>query len=241
MSSETQREVLAIIGKVLGRAEALELNHHLVNDLGANSLDVVELIMRVEERFGLRIPEDVSESVATVADVIAYVESLEASQRCAPGGEGGRVLVMGSDHSGVALKRFLGGVAEGLGFCVEDLGPASEEACDYPTRALAVAQAVASGGGHTWGLLICSTGIGMSIAANKVPGVRAALVRDAIEAEMTRRHNDANVMCLGAKMVGELAAQRALESFLRHEFEAGDDGRHARRVQQIRDAETATH
>ena len=116
-----------------------------------------------------------------------------------------------------------------LGHEVLDVGPASKESVDYPDFAFRVAEAVGRGEAQR-GVLICGTGIGMCIAANKVPGVRAAPCHDSITAEMSRRHNDANVLCLSADMLGEKLIDRMIEIWLKTDFEGG---RHARRVDKI--------
>ncbi len=109
-----------------------------------------------------------------------------------------------------------------------------EDGCDYTDAAFAVAKSVADGKSEL-GILICGTGIGMSIAANKIKGVRAAVCSDTFSAKMTRVHNDANILCLGARVIGEELAVEILNAFLSAEFESG--GRHERRVNKIIDAE----
>ena len=137
-------------------------------------------------------------------------------------------LVVGSDHAGVELKRQLALVAEQQGFEVEDVGADSTESVDYPDYAHRVAEEVA--GGDAFGLLVCGTGLGMSMAANRHPGVRAAVCGDVSSAEMARRHNDANVLCIGARMTGPGLAADVLKTFLVTSF---DGGRHERRVRKI--------
>ncbi|MBT8454035.1 MAG: ribose 5-phosphate isomerase B [Deltaproteobacteria bacterium] len=137
-------------------------------------------------------------------------------------------LIVGSDHAGLGLKRELSAVAADLGYEVVDLGTDSSDSTDYPDYAHRVASAVARGDGL--GLLVCGTGIGMSMAANRHPGVRAALCGDVFSASMSRQHNDANVLCVGARVVGPGLAAAILEAFLSHDFEGG---RHERRVEKI--------
>lgn len=137
----------------------------------------------------------------------------------------GRAIV-GSDHAGVELRQALAGRLAEAGFEVRDVGPPAGESVDYPDQAGAVAAAV-GGGEAELGLLVCGTGIGMSIAANKVPGVRAALVHDPFTARMAREHNDANVVCVGARVTGSDLAMAALDAFL--ESRASDAERHQRR------------
>jgi len=139
------------------------------------------------------------------------------------------MIVIASDHAGVDLKaRIVASVRE-TGHQVRDLGPADTRAVDYPDFGHEVAQAVATGEAKT-GILICGTGIGMSMTANRHRGVRAALCHDAFTAEMARRHNDANVLCVGARVVGAGVAEQIVQVFLGTEFE-GD--RHQRRVEKI--------
>lgn len=141
---------------------------------------------------------------------------------------------MASDHAGVALKTEVRAWLEALGYGVVDLGPSAEEgSVDYPDRALTVAQEVAAGKAQL-GVLICGTGIGMSIAANKVPGIRAALCESAFAAAATRAHNDANILCLGARILGLGLAKEVVEAFFSSTYEAG---RHARRVAKIGEIE----
>ncbi|MGB8225129.1 MAG: ribose 5-phosphate isomerase B [Polyangiales bacterium] len=139
-----------------------------------------------------------------------------------------QILIVGSDHAGLELKRELCGVATELGYEVRDIGTHTSDSTDYPDYAHRVASAVARGEGL--GLLICGTGIGMSMAANRHAGVRAALCGDVFSASMTRRHNDANLLCMGARVVGAGLAAEILKTFLGASFEGG---RHERRVQKI--------
>ena len=139
------------------------------------------------------------------------------------------MIALGSDHGGFALKQRIMDYLDSHGLDYQDFGTFSAESCDYPTYAKAAAQAVASGKCER-GIVICTTGIGISIAANKVKGVRCALCTDPLMAEMCRRHNDANMLALGQGIVGENLAERMVEVFLTTEFEGG---RHARRVGMI--------
>jgi RpiB/LacA/LacB family sugar-phosphate isomerase len=136
------------------------------------------------------------------------------------------VLSLGSDHAGFPLKRALLAHLAARGIATLDRGAASEESCDYPVHARAVA-ADLTAGAAAFGVLICSTGIGISIAANKVPGIRAALVHDPETAALSRRHNDANILCLAGRSTSPELAAACLDAFLAAEFEGG---RHARRV-----------
>jgi len=142
---------------------------------------------------------------------------------------------VGSDHRGLEVKRAVVETLTELGVPVQDLGPADETSVDYPDYALKVAEAVGSGGAQR-GVLVCGSGIGMSIAANKVRGVRAALVRDARDAEMSRLHNDANVLVLGADGAQLDRIREIVKVWWRTAFEGG---RHTRRVEKIADIERA--
>ena len=135
-------------------------------------------------------------------------------------------IALGCDHGGYAMKEDIKKQLEGLGHEVKDCGTYSTESCDYPIFGEAAARAVASGECE-YGIVVCTTGIGISIAANKVKGIRCALCGDSLSAEMTRRHNDANMLALGAGITGPNLAKRIVETFLNTEFEGG---RHARRV-----------
>ena len=143
-----------------------------------------------------------------------------------------RPIALGSDHAGLALKRELVTVLQKRGETVVDLGCDSEQSCDYPDFGHAVAKGIAEGR-YRLGVLVCGTGIGMSIAANRHRGVRAALCTEALAARMSREHNDANVLCMGARIVGPGLAVAILEAFLDGRFEGG---RHERRVKKL-DAE----
>ncbi|MFA9411719.1 MAG: ribose 5-phosphate isomerase B [Deltaproteobacteria bacterium] len=139
-----------------------------------------------------------------------------------------KTLIVGSDHAGLELKRELLGVAAELGYEVVDIGTHTSDSTDYPDYAHQVASAV--GRGEGLGLLVCGTGIGMSMAANRHAGVRAAVCGDVFSASMTRQHNDANVLCIGARVVGGGLAAEILKAFLSASFEGG---RHERRVNKI--------
>ncbi|HHD81817.1 MAG TPA: ribose 5-phosphate isomerase B [Campylobacterales bacterium] len=134
-----------------------------------------------------------------------------------------------TDHAGFALKEFTKEYVESLGHEVIDLGPDSEDRVDYPDYAKKCADAVVADKG-SYGILICGTGIGISIAANKVAGIRAALCHDAFTASATRAHNDANILCFGERVVGKGVVQSMLDAFCTTEFEGG---RHASRVDKI--------
>lgn len=136
------------------------------------------------------------------------------------------MIALGSDHGGYDLKEHVKAFLDKKGIAYKDYGCPSKESCDYPIFGKAAAEAVASGECEK-GIVICTTGIGISIAANKVKGIRCALCGDSLTAEMTRRHNDANMLAMGAGITGPNLAERIVEVFLSTEFEGG---RHARRV-----------
>lgn len=138
-------------------------------------------------------------------------------------------IAVGSDHRGYEPKRRVLALVKAWGHEVRDVGTNSQDRCDYPDFAFEVARMVARNEADL-GILICGTGLGMSIAANKVPGVRAALCHDSITAEMSRRHNDANILCLSADLLGEELIERMLRIFLETAFEGG---RHQVRVDKI--------
>ena len=141
------------------------------------------------------------------------------------------MIALGCDHGGYALMQSVKKHLDELGLEYKDFGTYSTDSCDYPVYAKAAAGAVASGECER-GILICGTGIGISIAANKVKGIRAALCSDCFSAEMTRRHNNANMLAMGARVLGEGLALKIVDIFLNTPF---DGGRHARRVDMIED------
>ena len=143
-------------------------------------------------------------------------------------------ISIGCDKAGTPFVERYCKELEQKGIEYEVLFDGKEDGCDYTDAAFAVAKSVASKNSDL-GILICGTGIGMSIAANKVNGIRAAVCSDTFSAKMTRVHNDANIMCVGARVIGEELAVEILDAFLSGEFEKG--GRHERRVGKIIDAE----
>lgn len=139
------------------------------------------------------------------------------------------MIAIGSDHGGIHLKGEVMKYLDEHGLEYKDFGTYSEDSCDYPVYGEAVARAVASGE-YDKGILICGTGIGISIAANKVKGIRAALCSDCFSAEMTRMHNDANILAMGERVLGPGLALKIVDIFLNTPFEGG---RHAKRVDLI--------
>ncbi|QQE11394.1 ribose 5-phosphate isomerase B [Planctomycetota bacterium] len=146
------------------------------------------------------------------------------------------IIAVGSDHRGADVLAKLVLELQASGCKVLEVGACEGKICDYPDMAYPVSKAVSTGQADR-GILICGSGIGMSIAANKVKGVRAALVHDEIGAELSRRHNDANVLCLAADLLGASVIDRIIKIWLETEFEAG---RHARRVDKINAIEEDT-
>ncbi len=139
------------------------------------------------------------------------------------------MIAIASDHAGLGLKTEIRRLLQSLEIEVEDLGPQDAKSVDYPDYAHLLARAV-SDGRIERGILICGSGIGMSMAANRHPGVRAALCHDAYTAEMARRHNDANVLCIGERTTGPGVAEQIVRVFVGTDFEGG---RHQRRVEKI--------
>ena len=138
-------------------------------------------------------------------------------------------ISMGADHGGFALKEHIKNYLTQKGHEVVDMGTYSPDSCDYPDFGYAAAKKLADGEVDR-AIVICSTGIGISITANKVKGVRCALCSEPYSAEMTRRHNDANCLAMGALMIGSMMAERIVDVFLTTEFEGG---RHQRRVDKV--------
>jgi len=142
-------------------------------------------------------------------------------------------IAVGCDHRGLNIKRTIMDLISQEGHSYEDFGCYDTAAVDYPDIGGKVAQAVAEGR-FEHGILVCSTGIGMSMAANKVPGVRAALCHDVFSARRSREHNDANVLCLGESVMGEGLAKEIVTAYLGAKFEGG---RHVQRLEKLRELE----
>ena len=140
------------------------------------------------------------------------------------------MIAIGSDHGGFALKQEIIKHLEAAGYACKDYGTYSEESCDYPDFGRAAAEAVASGECEK-GIVICTTGIGISIVANKVPGIRCALCSETTTARLTREHNDANVLAMGGGMTGELLGNEIVDVFLDTPFSGLE--KHARRISKI--------
>ena len=146
------------------------------------------------------------------------------------------MLAIGSDHGGFELKEAVRGYLEERQIPYEDFGAYNTDSVDYAPIAAKAARAVAAGQAD-FGVLVCSTGIGISMAANKVKGIRAALCTNEFCAEMTRRHNNANILCMGGKVIDKETAVKLVDIFLHTEFEGG---RHQRRIDQIAQIEEGT-
>lgn len=138
-------------------------------------------------------------------------------------------LYLGSDHGGFALKNSLKSYLVSKGFTIIDEGTHNEDSCDYPDLGKKVAQSVLNTS-ESLGILICGTGIGISIAANRFKGIRAALVYNDFTAQMAKEHNNANILCLGARTTDEAAAKRLIDIWLNAKFEGG---RHQNRVNKL--------
>ena len=139
------------------------------------------------------------------------------------------MIALACDHGALDLKKAIMAHLDKRGLAYKDFGCYTKDSCDYPDFGRAAAEAVASGECDR-GIVVCTTGIGISIAANKVKGIRCALCSEPLSAEMTRRHNDANMLAMGGGMIGNNMADRILDAFLNTEFEGG---RHQRRVDKI--------
>lgn len=146
------------------------------------------------------------------------------------------IIYIGADSAGYTLKEHVKGLLSAKGLKVIDCGTDSEASCHYPEFASKVCESVLAEGDAAYGILICGTGIGMSMCANKYNGIRAAVCSDTYSAKMTRQHNDANVLCIGARVTGVCLAEDIVESFLAGEYEGG---RHAIRVGMMTDIENS--
>lgn len=146
-----------------------------------------------------------------------------------------RIIYIGADSAGYDMKEVLKVKLTGEGYTVKDMGPDSSASCHYPVYASKVSEAVQADPEGSYGILICGTGIGMSMCANKYNGVRAAVCSDTFSARMTRVHNNANVLCMGARVIGQCLAEEVLDAFLGAEFE--DGGRHRQRVDMMTEIE----
>lgn len=142
------------------------------------------------------------------------------------------MIAIGSDHAGYSLKQIIIQYLEQSNLSYKDYGCYSEQSCDYPVYAKKVANAIVNGECDK-GILICGTGIGISIAANKIKGIRAALCHDCFSAQACREHNNANIIAMGSRVIGSGLAVKVVEEFLNTEF--SNDKRHIDRINQIED------
>jgi len=143
-------------------------------------------------------------------------------------------IAIGSDHGGFEYKEIITNYLQIKGYNVKDFGTYNKESCNYPEIAKLVSESVINDG-YERGILICGTGIGMSIAANKVKGIRAALCSDTFSAHATREHNDSNILCLGQRVIGENLALEIVDRWLEAKFEGG---RHQVRIDMIKEMES---
>ncbi len=141
-------------------------------------------------------------------------------------------IAIGNDHAGVELKNHITKYLEAKGYTVVNFGTDTEDSCDYPVYGEKVGKVVASGECDL-GVLICGTGIGISLAANKIKGIRAAVCSEPYSARLSRQHNNANIVAFGARVVGFSMAEMIVDEFLNAEFEGGDGSRHQKRVDLI--------
>lgn len=245
--SDLARETLQAMGIPAGRHESRSLDRHLVEDsdrifvmTGGHRDYIVSRwpgeaarVERLDPR-GMDIedpigggPEDYRRAFRRIRDSLAA--RIEELAPPAPAVVEKKIIALGADHAGYRVKEAVKEWASGAGWEILDLGTDSGEPVDYPEFARKVALAVAEGRARR-GFLCCGTGIGMSMAANRIPGVRAALVANRYMAEMSRRHNDANVMCVGARVLALETILDLLKVWLETPFEGG---RHERRVKEI--------
>jgi glycine hydroxymethyltransferase len=230
------READYIFGLTRGHVEGIAM-------LYPEASEKLFVLREFEEGVG-ELDLDITDPIGGPLD--GYIEcrdqissAVEAALRFVRQGEApqaSRALAIGADHAGFQLKEFLKPLLARLGIEVIDVGTHSTESTDYPDYGRAVAEIVAEGEANA-GILVCATGVGISIAANKVAGIRAAVVHNVEGAALARQHNDANVLCLGARFVPPAEAARIVETFLSSEFEGG---RHERRVLKL-EPDMSTH
>lgn len=158
-----------------------------------------------------------------------YSRHVSTSPHSTPEGTPATTIAIGADHAGYELKDTIGRHLREGGFKVLDLGTNSSERVDYPDFGAAVGRAVANGSAQL-GVAVCGSGIGISMAANKIHGVRAAVAHDETSARLSREHNDSNVLCLGERLIGETVALASLDAWLNATFEGG---RHQGRVDKL--------
>ncbi len=234
----TEERVIEVVAQVFDlKSDELSPDQHFLDDLGATSIDVVNLVWRIEEAFALGELDEASlKAVHTIGDLI---ELVDARQGAVSEAVETVDVAIAADHAGLEMKADLVDWLRRRGQIVRDLGPADADSVDYPDFAARVARQVAAQRAQK-GILVCGSGIGMSIAANKVDGVRAVVVVNPLQAELARQHNDANILCLGERLIGPDTARRCAAVFLDTPFDPGDDGRHRRRVRRIHELEASS-
>ena len=195
--------------------------------------EIPKQVWAAAQRFQIHLKKVVSEQAAkrpTIETGLLCKACIQTqNQTTKKDREKKNMIALGSDHAGLPLKREIIALLERMNLPYHDYGTYTEDSCDYAVFAQRAAQAVASGECDR-GILCCGTGIGISIAANKVKGIRCAACSDCYSAKMTRKHNDANMLAMGARVVGSELGQMIAEIFLTTEFEGG---RHQRRIDQI--------
>jgi RpiB/LacA/LacB family sugar-phosphate isomerase len=236
LTAELVEQADYIFGMTVGHVETISLLY----PLAAEKTFVLREFDDTLDVFEKDIPDPIGEAYEVylncrdqieqgIASMLRFLESTTPSPTAPASATLPQSFVVGADHAGFELKEALKQHLQDAGIAVTDLGAYSAQATDYPDYAQAVARQVNQGQADL-GLLVCATGVGMCMAANKIPGIRAAAVTDEQVAALTRSHNDANVLCLGAKFVSVEQAKRILDTFLRGRFEGG---RHERRVRKL--------
>lgn len=230
----SKNEVLGLVAEILELdLGTLSLGDHFIDDLGMSSLDIMTLVMRIEQHYLLgETPDDQVAGISTIADLVVLVDQLTSLDGEPSAAAEVVDVAIASDHQGVELKSQLIEWMRSQGVSFVDLGPVGVGSVDFPDFAARVGTKVVAGDA-SFGVLLCHSGVGMSIAANKIDGVRAALAHDSVTAAYARSHHDANVLCLGAQIIGTHMARECVERFLETTFSAGTDGRHGRRVSRI--------
>jgi ribose 5-phosphate isomerase B len=240
MSSEISARILALVADVLELKRSEVTNHsHLFQDLGASSLDIAEMIWRIEDdkAFGVgEIPDEILESVETVGDVVTYIEQRVRGTLLPSVKAGEGKIALGADHFGQAMTLLLEHHLERQGEFIVCLGVEGARHISYPEIAEAIGHMV-SKQEVEFGVLVGDDGVGMSIVANKIDGVRAALVNHPHGAKQARKRHNANILCLGASNLGEGLARACVEAFLSTSFDAGEDGRRLHLINRIHEIE----
>ena len=240
MASKTTASILALVADVLEMKVAdLSPETHLFEDLGVSSLDLAEVVWRLEEdpRFGIgEIPDEDLQALATVGDIIAFIDRRMRQDADPVSIDGGATVMIAADHHGRALAEVLRIHLTNRGIKARALIPDPGVEIEYPDYAEAVANAVVRGEVEQ-GVLVGRVGLGMAIAANKVDGVRAVSSSAEFVARMSRQRYNANILCLGAGVLGEDAARSSLDAFLDTTFDPGADGRNLRCIHRIHDIE----